>query len=344
VAIAILICRTVYKKGKVAHHRGGVEMNERSNVNETDDVANEAALQAANNGGVDDTGIAEVDIDLEFVEEEALRPPMKESPESSTVSELEIMAQKHAEEIEYVKLSTEAKMKIRQRKISRLETAAEIESAKAADLTVKLVEAKQEAESKASHLVEVTQNQDYLQAKVAELTEELGRLQDNRNMSIDDAASEDEDSQLPRPSTHKRRATTAIPKELLKDLLGDSTAPGNKEGGAASDDDPRARVLKATEIIGGAGNVRVAVRVRPPNQRELAGEGNSVCLDVLPADGIIKVGGEKAFAFDLAFSMETSQAEVFDNLGVDLVGWVLGGYNARACSRTVKLPAVRPTQ
>jgi hypothetical protein len=86
--------------------------------------------------------------------------------------------------------------------------------------------------------------------------------------------------------------------------------------------------MKAAESVGGAGNVRVAVRVRPPNQRELAGEGKGVCVDVNSADGIVKVGGDKAFTFDVAFSMEATQAEVFDNLGVDLVGWVLGGFNA----------------
>ena len=328
-----MICRTVYKKGKAAKSRGS-EKEEGSIVKDIASVASEAALLAqlqaeTVESGLNDAGTAEIDPDdVEFVDKEAARPPVETSPETSAVSELETMAQKHAEEIERFKLSTEAKMKIRLRKMNRLETTAEQEAAKAADYAAQLEEAKQEAKSKASKLVEVTENQDALQTKVAELTEELGRLQDNRNMSIDDAASEDEDSQLPRPSTHKRRATTAIPKELLKDLLGDSTAPGNKEGGAASDDDPRARVLKATEIIGGAGNVRVAVRVRPPNQRELAGEGKGVCVDVNSADGIVKVGGDKAFTFDVAFSMEATQAEVFDNLGVDLVGWVLGGFNA----------------
>ena len=74
--------------------------------------------------------------------------------------------------------------------------------------------------------------------------------------------------------------------------------------------------------------MRVAVRLRPPNQRELAGEGNGVCVDVVPADGIVKVGSDRAFTFDVAFSMEATQAQVFDKIGVDLVGWVLGGYNA----------------
>jgi len=42
----------------------------------------------------------------------------------------------------------------------------------------------------------------------------------------------------------------------------------------------------------------------------------------------VKVGSDKAFTFDVAFSMEATQAEVFDTIGIDLVGWVLGGYNA----------------
>ena len=324
VSIAIMICRTVYKKGKAAKSRGS-EKEEGSIVKDIASVASEAALLAqlqaeTVESGLNDAGTAEIDPDdVEFVDKEAARPPVETSPETSAVSELETMAQKHAEEIERFKLSTEAKMKIRLRKMNRLETTAEQEAAKAADYAAQLEEAKQEAKSKASKLVEVTENQDALQTKVA--------VQDKKP-SMDAASDDDEDFQLPTLSPRVNRRTTAIPTELLKGLIGDSADSESKEGGAAKDDDPRARVMKAAESVGGAGNVRVAVRVRPPNQRELAGEGKGVCVDVNSADGIVKVGGDKAFTFDVAFSMEATQAEVFDNLGVDLVGWVLGGFNA----------------
>lgn len=215
----------------------------------------------------------------------------------SVKSEVESMAQNYAEEIERFKISAEAKkMKIRERKIRHQE------------------QAKVEA---------LAQDKEALQTKVAELTEIVSRQQENRKLSTG-AESKDDDFQVPTSSPRGKSATTSIPNELLKGLLKDSAVPGSKEGGAASDDDPRTRVKR----VGGAGNVRVDVRVRPPNQRELAGEGNGVCVDVVPADGIVKVGGDEAFTFDVAFSMEATQAQVFDNLGVDLVGWVLGGYNA----------------
>jgi hypothetical protein len=81
-------------------------------------------------------------------------------------------------------------------------------------------------------------------------------------------------------------------------------------------------------IVGGSGNVRVAMRVRPPNQRDFADEGSDVCVEVIPVDDTIMVGSDKAFKFDMAFPVEVSQAQVFDAVGVDIVGWVLGGYNA----------------
>ena len=291
VFIANLICLWMYNKCKAAHSNNNGK-NERSSAIVTSSVASEAALlaqiQAASDNAMEDASTVET-ADVGFADEEA-------------ASELETMAKKHVKEIERFKLSTEAKMKIRQRKISRLEREA----------------------------AQVYQEREALHNKVAELSEELLRLQGNSELSKPSTgcASEDDNSRLPMPPPHGNIATTAIPNELLKGLLGDSAAPVSKKEGAASDDDPRARVMKAGKRVGGAGNVRVAVRVRPPNQRELAGEGNGVCVDVVPADGIVKVSSDKAFTFDVAFSMEATQAEVFDNLGVDLVGWVLGGYNA----------------
>jgi len=337
VAIATLICLMVCRKYKAAHSYGH-DKEEGSNSNNTASAASEAALlvqlqEATENGsyGVSTVEIGPVLVGAEFIDEEAALSLEENNADTSAANELEIMAQKHAEEIERFKLSTEAKMKIRQRKIGRLEQeaakvgdlAAKLEKsnqeiAKAADLAMKLEEARQEA-------VQMTQDRKALHSTVAELREELSRLKNNSKPSTD-AASEDHNLQpTPVPAPHDRRASTAIPNELLRGLLGNSAATESNE---VNDDDPRARVMKAGKSVGGAGNVRVAVRVRPPNQRELAGEGNGVCVDVVPADGIVKVGSDRAFTFDVAFSMEATQAQVFDNLGVDLVGWVLGGYNA----------------
>jgi len=289
VAVAILTCRTLFKKCKAARNDGG-------NENKTSTVTDSTSITS----GLIDASVVEIGQDVEFADEEAARPPTKKSSESLVQGELETLAQKHAAEFERFKISAEAKMKIRERKISRQE------------------QAKSEA---------LAQDNEDLQAKMAELTEIVSRQQGNSKPSTD-AVSEDNNFQLPQCSPRDKSATTAIPTELLKGLLKDSAAPGSKEGNAASDNDPRARVIRASKSVGGAGNVRVAVRVRPPNQRELAGEGNGVCVDVVPADGIVKVGSDKAFTFDVAFSMEATQAQVFDKLGVDLVGWVLGGYNA----------------
>ena len=289
VAIAILTCRTVYKKCKAARNDGG-DGNVGSNNNNTTPIIS----------GLNDASIVEIGQDEEFADEEATRPPKQGSFNSSVASELKSMAQKHAEEIERFKISAEAKMKIRERKISRQE------------------QAKVEA---------LAQDREALQNEVAELKEKVRMFQEISKPSTS-ATNKENDFQLPNHSPHDNNATTAIPTELLKGLLKDSAAPGSQEGGAASDNDPRARVIRASKSVGGAGNVRVAVRVRPPSQRELVGEGNGVCVDVVPADGIVKVGNDKAFTFDVAFSMEATQAQVFDKLGVDLVGWVLGGYNA----------------
>ena len=149
-------------------------------------------METVKNCGLNEAGAAENDPDdVEFAYEEAARPPMEKSPKSSAVSKPETMAQKDVEEFERFKVSTEAKMKIRQRKMNRLEAAVQQEAAKAADYAAKLVKAKRDAESNASKLVEVVQSQEALQTKVAELTKELGRLQDKKPSA--DAASDDDD-------------------------------------------------------------------------------------------------------------------------------------------------------
>ena len=338
VAIALLIGLLVHKKYAAPHFYGHDE-HKGSNANDSASVAGEAALlaqlQAGTDDGSNDADVVEISLDDDFVDEEAARPTKEKKSKLSTASDFETVAQKRAEEFERFKLSTAAKLKKRQKKISKLETAAKEEAAKAADLEVKLEEAKeeaataadlamkfeeakQEAEMKASDLLEVAHDKEALENRVAELTEKLSRLQE-KDQAPTDAASEDNNCQqlpTPLPPPRNNEKTTAIPTELLKGLLGDATcsAPESQEGGEGIDDDPRTRVMKAGNSVGGAGNVRVAVRVRPPNQRELAGEGNGVCVEVVPTDNIVKVGSDRAFTFDVAFSMEATQAQVFDKL------------------------------
>ena len=192
---------------------------EHPNVEDTAPVATEGALlaqlQTATDSGLNDAETVEIERDEEFLDEEAARSPKGKSTESS-VSKFQTMAQKHAEEKERVKTSADAKMRIRLRKMSRLEAAADQEAAKAADLAIKLEEVEQEAastqfdlsaklESTTKELVEVAQEKEFLQSKLAELTEELGRLQVNNQPSTD-VASEDGDFQLPTPSPHNKHA------------------------------------------------------------------------------------------------------------------------------------------
>eukprot|EP00615_Pteridomonas_danica_P012376 CAMPEP_0114352738 /NCGR_PEP_ID=MMETSP0101-20121206/18157_1 /TAXON_ID=38822 ORGANISM="Pteridomonas danica, Strain PT" /NCGR_SAMPLE_ID=MMETSP0101 /ASSEMBLY_ACC=CAM_ASM_000211 /LENGTH=606 /DNA_ID=CAMNT_0001493261 /DNA_START=371 /DNA_END=2188 /DNA_ORIENTATION=- len=79
-------------------------------------------------------------------------------------------------------------------------------------------------------------------------------------------------------------------------------------------------------------NIRVALRCRPPNKRELAGgEGGGVIVKVpgkQASDGLVEVDGNSPFTFDLAFPMETTQLEVFENIGIDIVNCAFHGYNA----------------
>lgn len=79
-------------------------------------------------------------------------------------------------------------------------------------------------------------------------------------------------------------------------------------------------------------NIRVAVRCRPPNKRELAGgEGGGVVVNVpgsKATDGIVIVtGNSDPFSFDLAFPTTSTQLEVFEALGVDVVQSAFHGYN-----------------
>jgi len=82
---------------------------------------------------------------------------------------------------------------------------------------------------------------------------------------------------------------------------------------------------------GGSSRIKVVVRVRPPNTRETSGEdGGGVCVEVEPKISSLKVlsSPAKRYTFDTVFSPETTQLQVFENLGLDLVASASVGYNA----------------
>ena len=101
---------------------------------------------------------------------------------------------------------------------------------------------------------------------------------------------------------YKNTRMLAVPEELLNEIL-TTTEPEKISAVEAShvgdDDDLLARVARPVERAGG--NIRVAVRVRPPNARELAGSGSEVCVVVSPEDCIVQLVEAAAFTFDVAF-------------------------------------------
>jgi hypothetical protein len=96
---------------------------------------------------------------------------------------------------------------------------------------------------------------------------------------------------------------------------------------SAIDDDVLTRATRQIERSG-SGNIRVVVRARPPNSRELAGDGSDVCVVVSSEHNTVQLGEEAAFTFDVAFPLECTQLDVFNGIGVDLVQQVWSGYNA----------------
>lgn len=73
-------------------------------------------------------------------------------------------------------------------------------------------------------------------------------------------------------------------------------------------------------------NIQVMVRVRPFNSRE-RNEDASVCVEVDRSCRSKLIIGPKDFNFDWVGGMETTQQEIFDNIGVPLVKTCLEGYN-----------------
>jgi hypothetical protein len=76
-----------------------------------------------------------------------------------------------------------------------------------------------------------------------------------------------------------------------------------------------------------ASNIRVCVRVRPPNQRELALAGG-VVVEVGEDQQTVTVTGKVPFVYDVAFPTTIGQLECFSKIGMDIVKTAYNGYNA----------------
>jgi hypothetical protein len=77
-----------------------------------------------------------------------------------------------------------------------------------------------------------------------------------------------------------------------------------------------------------ADNVKVMVRIRPPNPKELS-EGGRTCVTVNDADtqSVVLEGSPKPrqFAYDWAGGPNTSQQEIFNFVGHQMVETCLAG-------------------
>jgi hypothetical protein len=78
---------------------------------------------------------------------------------------------------------------------------------------------------------------------------------------------------------------------------------------------------------GGSSNIRVVVKIRPPNEREKALPGG-VIVSVGDDGRQVMVENKPPFTYDVAFPMDTTQLEVFEKIGVDIVTTAYNGYNA----------------
>ena len=75
-------------------------------------------------------------------------------------------------------------------------------------------------------------------------------------------------------------------------------------------------------------NVRVVVRIRPTNQKEIQSGGVQCVKDGETNIEVFVDDGSHAFNFDHVFGMESTQVQIFEYTAVPLVQDVLSGYNA----------------
>ncbi|EDW12322.2 kinesin-like protein KIF21A isoform X1 [Drosophila mojavensis] len=73
--------------------------------------------------------------------------------------------------------------------------------------------------------------------------------------------------------------------------------------------------------------VRVAVRIRPQNSREII-DMCRICTTVTPGEQQIVLGSDKAFTFDYVYNVDSNQSDIYDECVKRLVEGTLHGYNA----------------
>ncbi|XP_032595563.1 kinesin-like protein KIF21A isoform X2 [Drosophila grimshawi] len=73
--------------------------------------------------------------------------------------------------------------------------------------------------------------------------------------------------------------------------------------------------------------VRVAVRIRPQNSREII-DMCRICTTVTPGEQHIVIGSDKAFTFDYVYDVDSNQCDIYTECVERLVEGTLRGYNA----------------
>eukprot|EP00892_Ulva_mutabilis_P001902 jgi/Ulvmu1/11712/UM008_0123.1 len=105
-----------------------------------------------------------------------------------------------------------------------------------------------------------------------------------------------------------------------EDTIASSPAPDHESDGAQSN----------TSLVDTANNVKVMIRVRPTNEREIELAGDSFCLQERGSSSLHLRVDERTydFKFDELLGSDGSQEELFQLVGVPMVSNVMQGYNA----------------
>jgi len=85
-------------------------------------------------------------------------------------------------------------------------------------------------------------------------------------------------------------------------------------------------------LEGSGGNIRVCIRVRPPNQREMALAGGVIVSVPEDKPGQVVVEGKPAFQLDVTFPTTVTQLKCFQDVGVNIVQTACQGFNGKLCA------------
>ena len=85
-------------------------------------------------------------------------------------------------------------------------------------------------------------------------------------------------------------------------------------------------------LEGSGGNIRVCIRVRPPNQREMALAGGVIVSVPEDQPGQVVVEGKPAFQLDVTFPTTVTQLKCFQDVGVNIVQTACQGFNGKPCA------------